>query len=320
MKDKHRNLLILFAIMCVIWYTTNIAIIAIIIKNVITNMIYPDIQEIEYDIIKGKRIVVTLTTSPTRINKIEKMIDSIMNQNVKPDRIYINLPHVFKRDNTRFGILPEFIKNNPIIYINRTEDIGPSTKIIPTLEHEKDPETMIISVDDDIYYKKNFIAGLVYYGDKYPDSVITGTTFIQNNEENVKEYKELPYWSKIYYAQFLEGYSGVLYKPKFFKNFNKQRHLLELPRNCQMGDDLILSNYILSQNIPIISIENRSSTTELEYGLEDDALHKNKEETRKENYGNINNYKKCVEWLRRNNKLYIRNIKKSTIDEKLLIE
>ena len=43
------------------------------------------------------KIIVTLTTTPKRLPLIEQTLSSILNQNVKPDKIIINIPSIFKR-------------------------------------------------------------------------------------------------------------------------------------------------------------------------------------------------------------------------------
>jgi hypothetical protein len=264
---------------------------------------YPSqyIQEKIQKNIENSRIVVSLTTSPDRIYKIKPVLDSIMNQVIVPSKIYLNLPHVFKRTGKQFDKIPEFITSNPIIFINKCEDIGPATKIIPTLEYEKDPETIIISIDDDILYYKNVINTFMHYSLKYPQSCITGTSFI-DSEYNVL-HKKLPFFSRIYYSQFLEGYSGVLYKVKFFNNFVLD-YITESPKACFLADDLMLSNYLLKNKIPILSIEIRNYIKPLNYGLEKDALHN-------DNSNNVN-YAKCLQWLKTKNDSHFKNIKQNS--------
>ena len=43
------------------------------------------------------------------------------------------------------------------IKIFRTEDLGPATKLIPTVERITDPETIIIVCDDDLVYHPDMI-------------------------------------------------------------------------------------------------------------------------------------------------------------------
>ena len=43
------------------------------------------------------KVIISLTTSPTRILLMEPVINSILNQSYPPDLIRINIPKVFKR-------------------------------------------------------------------------------------------------------------------------------------------------------------------------------------------------------------------------------
>lgn len=108
------------------------------------------------------RVVVSLTTSPYRIEAMKPTIDCLLHkQSQAPDIIQINLPRVFGRtqipypNNTE---LPIWLVNNPKIRINRIErDYGPLTKLYPTLDTETNPNTIIIIVDDDTTYSKYMI-------------------------------------------------------------------------------------------------------------------------------------------------------------------
>jgi hypothetical protein len=266
-------------------------------------------QELDFE---KKRLVVSFTSSPKRIEKIKPMIDSIMNQDILPDKIYIHLPKIFKRDNSVFGKIPNFITDNELIQINYTQDIGPITKILPVLEFEKDPNTLVLSVDDDIYYETSLIARFLYYSDIYPNSVLTGTSFLMDsrycsNPETEFCNKNLADPAH-FYSQFLEGYSGVLYKISFLSKFPINNINL-LPRECILGDDLLLSNYFKSQNIPIISIETLNLVTPLDYGFDNDALHSTNMENESKNNSN---YKKCISWLQKTKQLYLKDIKKNS--------
>jgi len=246
----------------------------------------------------SQRIVVSLTTSPRRISKIKPVIDCIMLQTIKPDKIYLNLPYIFKRDDSTFeDPLPDFILNNSLIYINWCDDIGPATKILPTIEHEKDPETLILSIDDDTYYPPKLLETFITFSKVYPDACITGSSFIEDRK------RRLPTDKYGTYVQLLEGFSGVLYKQKFLKNINKTG--LNKNKSCYLADDFYLSNELLKQNIPIIKIGSLydaiHNIKQFDYGFNNDALHKQAIL----GLGNHLNYKKCSDFLKQNNELYI---------------
>jgi len=109
------------------------------------------------------RIVITLTTIPSREESIIKTIQSLLDNTVKPEIIYVNMRKYIARLNSEFS--PDFreklTKLSDRIKINESEDYGSLTKIIPIIKAEKDPETFVITVDDDIIYNENFIYGLL---------------------------------------------------------------------------------------------------------------------------------------------------------------
>jgi hypothetical protein len=243
------------------------------------------------------QIVVSLTTSPTRIDFIEPVIQNLENQTLKPSKIVVNVPHIFKRTNAEFTKIPDFLTKNPRVTVNRCEDIGPATKIIPTAElYANEPDTMMISIDDDISYTTTFVETLVKYANKYPDSAITGESFMR-----LPHKKNDP---KTNYAQLVEGYSSVLYRKRFFDNFSVET-LKKYPKFCYFADDFILSNHLNKENIPIVVVDSKEKMIEnayLDYGSQSDAL---KNGANGHTNGNIDNYSKCAAHLKSSGELFI---------------
>uniref|UniRef100_A0A6C0B4A0 Glycosyl transferase 64 domain-containing protein n=1 Tax=viral metagenome TaxID=1070528 RepID=A0A6C0B4A0_9ZZZZ len=253
-------------------------------------------------------VIVTLTTSPKRISKIKVVIDSIMQQTILPNKIVLNLPHVFKRDGSTYDEIPDFITNNELIEINRCEDIGPATKVVPTSLLYNDPDTVLISVDDDIIYNKDVIENLLQYSYEYPDCTITGM---------VDKYNRYEYNNKLnkytFYGADVMGFSGVLYKSKFFDGFDKST-LLGLPKFCYASDDLIIANFLFKNQIPIIVLSPIHNVRETLYGNSYDSL---KFGGNIDNSGFFDNpfnnlfshrlnYKNCSQYLNERGELYVK--------------
>ena len=100
---------------------------------------------------------VSFTTIPSRIDEIKKTIDSINSQTLKPNKIFLNLPYKFRRFPDYSFSKDQIVKLEKYnIEINRTEDYGPSTKLIGSLEKIKKFECVIILDDDHIYHEKMF--------------------------------------------------------------------------------------------------------------------------------------------------------------------
>ena len=197
-------------------------------------------------------VIVSLTTTPYRINKIKLVLDSISKQSIKPTKIYLNVPWKFKRDNSDY-IIPEWLKSYPGIIINRTKDYGPATKLLATLEKERDPTSIIITVDDDTLYPKHVVRDLVgqyLFDDSVKNSVITdlGINLLYFLDTDL-------YFNKVMCANcqsgLLVGISGVAYKREFFKEdiFSLMENV---PTSCFLSDDLMISAYVLANNINIV--------------------------------------------------------------------
>lgn len=262
-----------------------------------------------------KRIVVSLTTSPQRIHNIKPVLDCMINQTLKPQRIYLNLPRVFKRNGSKFEKLPDFITKNPLIHVNFCDDIGPATKIIPTIYHEQDPETYILSIDDDIYYPNYTIEHFIKYQELFPHFILTGTSYLQSlipsDIELTKNTQTKIPGFKGAVVQILEGYSGVFYKRKFFKDALIKDFYKHINNHyCRFGDDFYLSNLFKKYNTRIVSINftikftgfDKNYICPLDYGLKQDALHLGGMGI---TGGNKNNYKQASEYLNSIGELYI---------------
>lgn len=109
---------------------------------------------------KRPRVVGSLSTLPSRLFCCIYAIKSILAQNMPLDALYLNLPYVTLKGKS-YIIPPELqdiaAKDKRFI-INRCDaDHGPITKIIPILNIETDPETRIITFDDDVLVHPNVV-------------------------------------------------------------------------------------------------------------------------------------------------------------------
>merc|ERR1712159_162266 len=68
--------------------------------------------------------------------------------------------------------LPEELSNYPIVKVQRTEDFGPATKLIPALLSESEPTTLVITVDDDFIYNPRLVEALAWEAENSPDEAI----------------------------------------------------------------------------------------------------------------------------------------------------
>jgi hypothetical protein len=109
--------------------------------------------------LRAKRLVVSMSSFPGRVEYVNPTIFSIMNGLRKPDKLYLWVP----LNVSRFGSgdaevnglkeLPDNVKGLPGHFQGAVQvkvppkDYGPATKLLPTLLEEKDPDTVIITID-----------------------------------------------------------------------------------------------------------------------------------------------------------------------------
>ena len=114
------------------------------------------------------KVVISLTTTPDNIYKIKPMINSILDQTVKVDQIILVLPHNYKEKGYN---IPEYI-NKVANIVPSGRDYGEGTKLLPILLREKECDTTIIALDDDIVYGNDFIYTMIEESQNNPDKVL----------------------------------------------------------------------------------------------------------------------------------------------------
>jgi len=202
----------------------------------------------------NKKIIVTMTTIPERIEKktIKKTLDSLVNQTKKPDIIYINVPKKSKK-NIDYPIdkLNEITSNYDNVKVNLIEDdLGPITKIIPTLEFINSDDSVIL-VDDDVQYKPVMIEQLI---NANKDAV--GYAGRINQEFKLSNNYSGP-------VDFLETYAGVMYKGHVLSGLNT--FYKEVKEVCEKQDDIVIGKYLKNKGItPHIISSNDFATHDAE--------------------------------------------------------
>ena len=113
-----------------------------------------------YKYLKNLKIIVSMTSWPKRIKNVALVINSLLNQTIEPDLIELNLsinqfPNKEKDLPKELNLL--LSKKNKI-EINWVEkNTGVFKKIIPTIKKLYGLNYYLLSVDDDIIYRKDYI-------------------------------------------------------------------------------------------------------------------------------------------------------------------
>lgn len=200
-------------------------------------------------------IVVSLTTTKNRMYKMRSTLQSIIGQSIKPNKIYVNIPKQYVLSDW----LIDLSNTNSSIIINKTNDYGPATKILAILEKEKDPNTIIVTLDDNKFYPKHAVRDLVkqYLPNTYKvnyklNSAITGTGLNILFRPHFKLEKQFIIIGNRPSLNVV-GVDGVAYKRGFFKE-DIFAFMKNIPESCITTDDLMISAYLLANNISIVKI------------------------------------------------------------------
>lgn len=101
---------------------------------------------------KNFSFCVSMSTIPSRIKNINSSLKSINDQKIKPQKIFLNIPHEYKRfKNIRISNEDINSINKENVEIIRCNDYGPGTKIMGSINQVRNYDCVILLDDDHIY-------------------------------------------------------------------------------------------------------------------------------------------------------------------------
>ena len=170
---------------------------------------------------------VSLTSLPSRIDNISETIQSIENQTLKPNKVFLNLPLNFKRFpeyNFTTNQISKLSKYN--LEISRCEDYGPATKLMGSLNKiNKEYDCVILIDDDHIYHERVF------------------EIFIDNFKKEKVNYSY--YMNKIFNIRNGQCSDGFLINVKLLDEIEDfYEKYVKKSRNMFLDDDLWLAIYL----------------------------------------------------------------------------
>lgn len=112
-------------------------------------------------------VIVSLTSYGRRVKNVKYTIISLLRQSFKPDIIILWLDN----EHWNWSNLPKSIKKLTQcgLTVKFCQDLKSYKKLIPTLKEF--PDSLIITCDDDIYYRKNMVQRLVEAYKKDPTKI-----------------------------------------------------------------------------------------------------------------------------------------------------
>jgi hypothetical protein len=241
------------------------------------------------DYLKQHKVYVSLTSSPTRLSKVHHVIETLDLSHV--EKVFLNLPARFGRDNSEYNITPELAEMfpNKIEYLRPAVDLGPITKLLPSAQHIKelgDQEAILIIIDDDTAYPKGMVLEMVH-NIVYNDNTVTtgsandvnfwnmnGSDFPATEKNNSTGCAS----DKTSFCDVVEGFGSVGFKVKYVDvKLMERLSSKKFSKECFVSDDLVISYSLALTGVNRMKIRNDFLGVHLikqfDYGFEGDALH-----------------------------------------------
>lgn len=192
-----------------------------LVHNIINkgiNVIYtfiPFRYGLESEKIRRYKIIISFTSYPKRFDTIPITLKSIVYQSFKPDKIIL---YLCKEECG--GVIPDKLKKLEqygleIVLVDN--NIKPHKKYFYSMQEY--PNDIIVTIDDDIVYPRNFLKRLYYSHEKNPNCIMAARVhkILKNDEGKLEKYNN---WRWEYKkctvpsnSLFATGAGGVLYPP-----------------------------------------------------------------------------------------------------------
>ena len=200
------------------------------------------------------KVVITLSTVPERLSQtdedgIKLVIKSLCTQNYSNYEVHFNIPFKYSITGEDY-VIPSWLQNMEQNFkhlkIFRVEDMGPPTKVVPTILREND-ETLLLVVDDDLVYHSDMINEHIKYHEKLPNSVVLydGRSLVNPKYNDLRDSWVLTV-KEISQVKELQHYKSASYFKKYFKEDFFNDFL-----GKTKSDDVLMSFYFAFRNIPL---------------------------------------------------------------------
>lgn len=223
--------------------------------------------ELYYKFVKSRRsgvnhkkrktkLIVSLTTIPSRVNTVWITIESLFRQSYKADRIILWVANEIDW-NEIHEKLREQIKKG--LEIRQCENLGPHKKYFYTFQEFK--EDLVVTVDDDVIYSEKMLEGLIKNYVKKPNRVYCYRSHLIRFKKNgtLRSYARWTGYDERNLTgicesdlNFFTGAGGVLYPTHLMPEELFDAKLIR--KYCWKADDVWLYMHMLKSNIPICNI------------------------------------------------------------------
>lgn len=227
------------------------------------------------------RLVISLNTIPSRIERIRPTIDSLLNQTRRADEIFVCVAvSAAGSGSSNSSNLPQFLREyrsrGLLKFFHPSVDRGPVDKLLHVLRHEasrvgdetngsSNGDTKILYLDDDMIYPRFLVESLSKASDRHPDSAVafSGARLRDRFRQIRHTDARLDVHPNLYFyvggldaksdmkVDIVQGFMGVVVRPRFFDvdelaNFAADENL---PSAVRKSDDWIISSYLESVGV-----------------------------------------------------------------------
>jgi hypothetical protein len=211
------------------------------------------------------KVILSMTTVPVRLFDpqedygIRPGLKTLLQQSDTSYEIHLNVPFKYK---TEYIKIPEWLlewqRQYSHLKVFRCDDLGPITKIYPTIKRVTDPTTVIITVDDDLIYMNGFIRSHLEARKRYPEYAIGYAGLGSIDESKPADDRGVHPTGKYHFTtstpedvrvRMIEGYKTVSYtRAMFTEDFDDfvGKH---------WNDDITISAYLGYKNIKKIVLK-----------------------------------------------------------------
>ncbi|WP_405304189.1 glycosyltransferase family 2 protein [Methanobrevibacter sp.] len=212
---------------------------------------------------RDTQLIVSLTSFPQRMYELHYTLYSLLNQDLKPDKVILWLAE----DQFPNGEddIPENVLNlkKNGLSIEWCDNISSYKKLIPSLEEY--PDDIIVTADDDLFYPTNWLKTLYDEHIKYPDLIIAHRIRkIHFNDYLMSEYGE---WDLSFdeeppsFLNFSTNGAGTLFPPNSLYELVLDEELFK--KLCPTADDVWIWAMAVLNDTKIKGVKN--SYTKLTY-------------------------------------------------------
>lgn len=232
------------------------------------------------------RVIVSLTTIPGRIHKLQPMLTSLLRQTQKVDKIVVNVPAVYKKWPDAATVhIPGFMVHPRIVVNRRCEDHGPITKVLGTIPY-LEKGALYIYIDDDHVYPPTLVDSHIRAHQVCPRTVFVGRGSIMDKTTHIRTLMQAAlmhshWFHRVHTADGVQGVS--LYVDDLNWTQLTQDALAwhsEVPLSVS-ADDIVLSHLFWQQGLAIRIAPMVDPAIPLKHAGDDFALCNNSDTTQR---------------------------------------